>query len=218
MPAVRSSLLAVSAAALTLLAGAAPAAAVCKNMGFTVNDYGKEGPTKDAKDLLDKEIAKWAAENGVTKYTVGKKTVKCELFLDVILFDEHTCTATAPVCWGESVSKPKARDAAAKSPAKEKAAEAPADSKPVETGTITEESIPTPAAPAKESATQDDAAERAAAAAERAAAAAERAAAAAEKAATSSAAPTEAASSSEPATEAAGDEQGSADDSSTPAP
>ena len=68
-------------------------------MGFTVNDYGKDGPTKDAKELLDKEIAKWAADNGVEKYTVGKKNVKCELFLDVILFDEHTCTASASVCW-----------------------------------------------------------------------------------------------------------------------
>ena len=34
--------------------GAAPADASCKRFGFTVNDYGKDGPTKDAKSLLDK--------------------------------------------------------------------------------------------------------------------------------------------------------------------
>lgn len=209
MPVVRSSLLAASAATLVLLAGAAPAAAVCKTMGFTVNDYGKDGPTKDAKDLLDKEIAKWATDNGVAKYTVGKKTVKCELFLDVILFDEHTCTATASVCWGEGAAAPKPRDAATKGEAKEKAAAAPASTeKPVETGTINEDSPPVAVQPpAKPAAAQDDAAERAAAAAERAAAAAERAAAAAEKAASSGA-----------TTEAAAGEQGSATDSGAPTP
>ena len=29
-----------------------------------VNDYGKDGPTNDAKKLLDKHIAEWAAQNG----------------------------------------------------------------------------------------------------------------------------------------------------------
>jgi hypothetical protein len=198
---VRPSLLAASVVALSMLAGAAPAAAACKTMGFTVNDYGKDGPTKDAKELLDKEIAKWAADNGVAKYTVGKKTVKCELFLDVILFDEHTCTASASVCWGEGSTPPKAKDAAKKGEPKaaETAAPANADKPPVETGTITQDAAPAAAA-------QDDAAERAAAAAERAAAAAERAAAAAEKAAGSGTAEAPAAT-----------EQGSATDDSAPA-
>ena len=49
--------------------------------------------------LLDKHIAKWAADHGVKKYTTGKKDVTCELFLDVGLFDEHTCRAEANVCW-----------------------------------------------------------------------------------------------------------------------
>ena len=54
------------AAALTgALAFAHPALAGCKRMGFTVNDYGKEGPTRDAQSLLDKHIATWAAEQGV---------------------------------------------------------------------------------------------------------------------------------------------------------
>ena len=30
-----------------------PAFAECKRLGFAVNDYGKEGPTRDAKRLLD---------------------------------------------------------------------------------------------------------------------------------------------------------------------
>jgi hypothetical protein len=85
---------AVAAAAL-----ASPAMAGCQRFGFTVNDYGKDGPTKDAKALLDKQISKNLAERGITKFTTGTKTVKCELFLNFIVFDEHTCTAEATACW-----------------------------------------------------------------------------------------------------------------------
>lgn len=97
----------VGITARALLAGAALAVAAtaadakCTRLGFSVNDYGKDGPTKDAMGLLDKYIAKWAAENGVKKYTTGKKSVNCELFLDFGVFDEHTCKAEASVCWGE---------------------------------------------------------------------------------------------------------------------
>jgi hypothetical protein len=82
--------------------GATAADAKCERFSYLVNDYGKEGPTRDAKNLLDKHIVKWAAEKGIKNYTVGPKTVKCELFLNFVVFDEHTCTATAQVCWGES--------------------------------------------------------------------------------------------------------------------
>ena len=68
---------------------------------FLVNDYGKDGPTKDAKDLLDKYIGEWMKEKGISKFTVGNKDVKCELFLNLIVVDEHTCTATANVCWDD---------------------------------------------------------------------------------------------------------------------
>ena len=95
--------LAVASVLVSVLAATAPAEAACKRFGFTVNDYGKEGPTNDAKNLLDKHIAEWAAQNGVAAYQTGKKNVSCELFLDVILFDEHTCTASANVCWGDGV-------------------------------------------------------------------------------------------------------------------
>jgi hypothetical protein len=88
-----SAAVAISAAVI-----APQAHAECTRLGFEVNDYGKEGPTKDAQDLLDKFIIKWAAERGIAKYTVGPKTVTCELFLDFIVFDEHTCTAVANVC------------------------------------------------------------------------------------------------------------------------
>ncbi|MDH4983921.1 hypothetical protein [Hyphomicrobium sp. D-2] len=89
----------------TVAALATPANAACKKFGFTVNDYGKVGPTNDAKNLLDKHIAEWASQNGVTNYSTGKKSVSCELFIDVILFDEYTCTASATVCWGGDAGK-----------------------------------------------------------------------------------------------------------------
>ncbi len=92
--------LAATATAMLLVAGfAGPASATCTRLGFTVNDYGKDGPTRDAKNLLDKYIGKWAAENGIKNYKTGPKNVKCELFLDFGVFDEHTCRAEASVCW-----------------------------------------------------------------------------------------------------------------------
>jgi hypothetical protein len=193
-----------TAAMVAMTAGTADAA--CKKMGFLVNDYGKEGPTKDAQELLDKHVAEWAAQNGIKNYTIGKKDVTCELYLDLIVFDEHTCTASANVCWdepgkekpakstkakdassaktAETDKKPKEKKAASTDSAAAKDAAKPAEAEgtaDIETGTVgTIE--PIPAAPAA----SDDAAARAAAAAERAAEAAERAAAAAEKAAAAS--------------------------------
>lgn len=98
--------------------GAAAADAKCTRLSFLVNDYGKDGPTKDAKALLDKYIANWTKEKGIKNYSVGKKDVKCELFLDFIVFDEHTCTASASVCWGEGAgaAEEKARSPAAAKP------------------------------------------------------------------------------------------------------
>jgi hypothetical protein len=113
---------------VALAALASPAGAACKKFGFTVNDYGKEGPTNDAKNLLDKHISEWAAQNGVSAYQTGKKSVSCELFLDVILFDEHTCTASATVCWGDGIkpnNKTGQQSAAAETPAAEESGDQP---------------------------------------------------------------------------------------------
>ena len=88
---------AVLAAATALAVGSAEAR--CTRLAFSVNDYGKDGPTKDAQALLDKYIADWTKSKGIQKYTVGKKDVSCELFLDFVVFDEHTCKASALVCW-----------------------------------------------------------------------------------------------------------------------
>jgi hypothetical protein len=110
-----------------------PASAACTRLGFSVNDYGKDGPTKDAKELLDKYIAKKMAERGVTNYTTGKKTVTCELFLNLILFDEHTCKAEATVCWGGSTpAKEETAAAPTPAPAAAKTAEKPVAEKPAE--------------------------------------------------------------------------------------
>ena len=97
---------------LAVMSSATPADAACKRMGFLVNDYGKDGPTKDAKELLDKDIAKKMAAQGVKTYKVGTKSVKCELFLNFIVFDEHTCTAEATVCW-DGTELPKSEQAKA---------------------------------------------------------------------------------------------------------
>jgi hypothetical protein len=48
---------ALATAATFVVAAVLPASAECKRYGFSVNDYGKDGPTKDAKSLLDKLIA-----------------------------------------------------------------------------------------------------------------------------------------------------------------
>jgi hypothetical protein len=106
--------LAVLAAGLVWL-GAEPALAACTRLAFSVNDYGKEGPTNDANKLLDKYIADWTRSKGIKGHTVSKREVSCELFLDFIVFDEHTCKASALVCWqGPPVTTPKSGDAAPK--------------------------------------------------------------------------------------------------------
>lgn len=97
----------IVAAAFAAALMVAPASAACKKLAFSVNDYGKDGPTKDALSLLDKHIAATMAKEGIKKYRVGKKSVDCKLFLDFIVFDEHTCTASANVCW--SGPEPKAK-------------------------------------------------------------------------------------------------------------
>lgn len=107
-------LAAMFAAALSLMN---PAMAGCRRMGFTVNDYGLEGPKRDAQNLLDKHISEWALEQGIEKYNIGKKDVSCELYLNLVVFDEHTCTATATVCWGESINRNKPQTASTKKPA-----------------------------------------------------------------------------------------------------
>ena len=58
---MRQSVKFVAASALAIAfagSSAMPASAACTRLAFSVNDYGKEGPTKDAKELLDKYIAK----------------------------------------------------------------------------------------------------------------------------------------------------------------
>lgn len=89
----------VAIAASLVSISATPAQAKCTRLAYSVNDYGKKGPTEDAKKLLDRYAASWTAKKGIKNYRVGKKTVTCKLFLDFGFFDEHTCRAEASVCW-----------------------------------------------------------------------------------------------------------------------
>jgi len=109
--------LSLGCATAMLVSAGTSAYAACTEFSFSVNDYGKDGPTRDAKLLLDKWIADWAERVSLKRYKVGKKSVSCELFLNFIVFDEHTCKATAKVCWsGVSYEVLKAR--AVKNPQK----------------------------------------------------------------------------------------------------
>ncbi len=130
---LRASISAISAL-LTLGLAADAANAACTRLSFSVNDYGKDGPTKDAKSLLDTYIAKWTAERGIKKYTTGKKDVSCELYLNLIVVDEHTCKAEASVCW-DGVKVPLDAKAPAASP-KPKSATAKPVASAVSTGSI----------------------------------------------------------------------------------
>ncbi len=100
----RTLLLASAAAMLPSFASAKPE---CTQLFYSVNDYGKEGPSRDAQALLDKYIEKWAQDKGIKKYKTGKKDVTCELFLDAIVFNEYTCKATTNVCWTATKSAAK---------------------------------------------------------------------------------------------------------------
>ncbi|MEL7542168.1 MAG: hypothetical protein AAGJ70_00170 [Pseudomonadota bacterium] len=85
---------------LTSYAPEASAHGQCKIVGYEVRDFGKVGPTADAKRLLDERIPKWAKKNGYRgAHKSGKKKVSCKLYLDVGFFDEWTCTATQRVCY-----------------------------------------------------------------------------------------------------------------------
>ena len=113
----RSRALKVSAAVFALsFVVTQQASAACTRLAFSVNDYGKDGPTKDAKNLLDKYVAKWTADRNIKAYNMGPKEVTCELFLDFIVFDEYTCKAAATVCWNGPLPPGHTVDASAATP------------------------------------------------------------------------------------------------------
>ena len=71
----------------------------CRTRSFLVNDYGKDGPTADAKRLLEADIAEWTKANNLQNIKISARDVQCEQFLNFIVFDEWTCTASAQICW-----------------------------------------------------------------------------------------------------------------------
>lgn len=158
---IGAAFVALAAVPALIASTAVQAAPGCTKLAFSVNDYGKDGPTKDAKELLDKYIAKWAGEHGIKKYTTGKKDVSCELFFNLIVVDEHTCKASATVCWTDGPAqinaaapavKAKATAATTRQPAAKPIAAKPAAA--LTTGTVpaaapaAAPAAPAPAAPA----------------------------------------------------------------------
>jgi hypothetical protein len=132
------------AATVVAALSATTAQARCTKLAFSVNDYGKDGPTRDAKSGLDTYVAKWAAERGIKKYTTGKKDVSCELYLDVGIFDEHTCKAEALVCWDGTATSGAPKTAAAPG-----AAASPASATPAKTAPLKATPVKAAPAPAK---------------------------------------------------------------------
>ncbi|HML29325.1 MAG TPA: hypothetical protein PKE16_10885 [Hyphomicrobium sp.] len=133
-------------AATMAVASSVSANAECKRYGFSVNDYGKDGPTNDAKNLLDKLIADKMTEKGVKDYHTGKKSVSCEMFLNFIVFDEHTCTAEATVCWGGS-KLPGSEKTSAEETAPAKEQETASEEKHAQKKAVKEAAVPANAAP-----------------------------------------------------------------------
>jgi hypothetical protein len=134
-------------AATIAVASTVSASAECQRYGFSVNDYGKDGPTKDAKDLLDKLISTKMTEKGVSDYKTGKKSVSCELFLNFIVFDEHTCTASATVCWGGSKLPASEKVSAEEETASPKEPEVAAEEKHAKKKVVKEAAVHDEAAP-----------------------------------------------------------------------
>lgn len=141
---ISKALLILAASVATVTLAPSSADAKCTRLAFSVNDYGKEGPIRDAKAQLDKYIASWTAERGIKSFSTGKKDVTCELFLDFGVFDEHTCKAAATVCWPDGQKATRASTAgdgsSAKPPAKKTSSEA---TSPTTTGSV---NAPRPAA------------------------------------------------------------------------
>lgn len=91
---------ALACAGLATVPTADPAAAACRTLGFSVNDFGKEVPTRDSRSLLQDYVKRWTKEQGIRRYRVGKTTTTCKLYLKLpILGEEYTCKSQARVCW-----------------------------------------------------------------------------------------------------------------------
>ncbi len=77
-----------------------PAAArTCEWHAFEVNDYGKEGPIRMARENLYKWVDNLKKEKRIKNVSVSERKPKCRLFLDFGIFDEHTCRIEAKICW-----------------------------------------------------------------------------------------------------------------------
>lgn len=90
------------AASMTLFSApytSTPAEAVCQRHAFIVNDFGKEGPIRMARENLYKFVEKLKKEKNIKHIRVKESKPSCFVYLDVGLFNEHTCRIEASMCW-----------------------------------------------------------------------------------------------------------------------
>lgn len=98
-PADTNAVAAPAAVAVPDAAKPKPRPRTCHRFAHSTNDYGKIGPTSEAKRLVEVAAENWAAAHKVKRFSLGAKSVKCVLFLDFGLFDEYTCTAEMSICY-----------------------------------------------------------------------------------------------------------------------
>ena len=71
----------------------------CETHIFEVNDYGKVGPIKFARENLQKYVDQVKKQRNLRQVKVVEGEPKCWKFLDFGFFDEWTCSVKAAICW-----------------------------------------------------------------------------------------------------------------------
>lgn len=71
----------------------------CATLGFTVNDFGKDEPARQATVFLGRLIAETMDKHYIKGWVAGTPKITCTFFTKFMGFDEYTCKAESEVCW-----------------------------------------------------------------------------------------------------------------------